>query len=126
MPSEKGFIYPLSLCIYLLFIQFLILFFGIYINKRTIELESVNSIMQEYYFLSALVDIEDQLVHNESPSSTGVYAFVNGDVYYTIVQQSSVDYKIDYQLWLSGKKPISGTSYFNKEQNKMIKWVEIN
>lgn len=124
--NEKGFFYPISLCIYLLVIQFLLLYFGVYLNKRGIEEEAISSLKQEYYFMSTLKDIENQLVSGVSPSLKGTYTYLHGDVSYVITQQSSVDYKIDYKLTLKENTSVSGTSYFNKTQNKMKKWVEIN
>ncbi|WP_193224529.1 competence type IV pilus minor pilin ComGG [Bacillus sp. B1-b2] len=126
MLNERGFIYPLSLCIYLLFIQFLLLLYDVYQNKKAIEVEATHSIIQEYYFLSVIKEVENQLAHNEIASSKGIYSFINGEVHYTINSSSTQEYKIDYKLYHFNKKAVSGTSYFNKEQNRMVKWVEIN
>ena len=76
--------------------------------------------------MCTLKDIENQLVSGVSPSLKGTYTYLHGDVSYVITQQSSVDYKIDYKLTLKENTSVGGTSYFNKTQNKMKKWVEIN
>lgn len=111
---------------YLLFIQFLLLLYGVYENKKAIEVGSNYSLIQEYYFLSAIRDLENMLVSKEIPISKGIYTFLHGEVHYTINQSSPEGYKIEYKLYLLDNEAIHGTSYFNNEQNKMVKWVEIN
>ena len=123
--NNKGFIYPLSLCVYILFIYFLFILYGIYVNKKGIEVSVKNSNMQEYYFLSTLKEIEYELSTEEHPELSGTKTFLHGDVFYTIEKNSRTTFKIDYQLIMkAGIKPIYAISYFDTEQNKMTKWIE--
>ncbi|EOR21677.1 DNA transport platform protein [Niallia nealsonii AAU1] len=123
--NNKGFIYPLSLCVYILFIYFLFILYGIYVNKKGIEVSVKNSNMQEYYFLSSLKEIEHELSTEEHPELSGTKTFLHGNVFYTIEKNSRTTFKIDYQLNMkAGIKPIYAISYFDMEQNKMTKWIE--
>lgn len=123
--NNKGFIYPLSLCVYILFIHFLFVLYGIYVNKKGIDSGVKNSKIQEYYFLSSLKEIEHELSTNEHPDLSGTKTFLHGDVFYTMEKNSRTTFKIDYQLKMQDEiKPIYTISYFDMEQNKMTKWVE--
>jgi len=123
--KNKGFIYPLSLCVYILFISFLFILYGLYEKKKGIEISVRNSNMQEYYFLSSLKEIEYELSTEEHPELAGTKTFLHGNVFYTIEKNSSTTFKIDYQLNMqAGIKPIYAVSYFDMEQNKMTKWIE--
>lgn len=123
--NNRGFIYPLSLCIYILFIHFLFVLYGIYENKKGIEISVKSSNMQEYYFLTSLKEIEVQLATQENPVLSGAKTFLNGQVFYTITQNSATTYKIDYRLNIQGgANQIVATSYYDNEQHKMTKWVE--
>ncbi|MDR4314411.1 Uncharacterised protein [Niallia circulans] len=123
--NNKGFIYPLSLCVYILFIHFLFILYGIYVNKKGIDSGVKNSNIQEYYFLSSLKEIELDLSTKENPDLSGTKNFLHGNVFYTIEKNSRTTFKIDYQLKMQGGvKPIYAISYFDIEQNKMTKWVE--
>jgi len=123
--NNKGFIYPLSLCVFILFIHFLLILYGLYENKKGIEISVKNSNMQEYYFLTSLKDIEEQLVSQENFVLTGTKIFLHGQVFYTITKDTATTYKIDYKLNLQGvSNQIVATSYFDMDQHKMTKWVE--
>jgi hypothetical protein len=123
--NNKGFIYPLSLCVFLLFIHFLFLLYGIYETKKGIEISVKSSNMQEYYFLTSLLYIEEQLATQENPVLSGQKVFLHGQVFYTITQNSATTFKIDYKLNLQGGiNQVVATSYYDKEQHKMTNWVE--
>ncbi|WP_400242348.1 competence type IV pilus minor pilin ComGG [Niallia sp. JL1B1071] len=123
--NNKGFIYPLSLCVYILFIHFLFVLYGLYENKKGIEISVNNNNMQEYYFLTSSKDVENQLATQDTPIIAGEKVFLHGQINYTITKNSATTYKIDYKLNLQGvKNQLVATSYYDNELHKMTKWVE--
>ncbi len=75
--------------------------------------------------MSSLKEIELDLSTKENPDISDTKAFLHGQVFYTITQNSATIFKIDYKLNLQGgMNQLVATSYYDKDQQKMTKWIE--
>ncbi|AGK54879.1 competence type IV pilus minor pilin ComGG [Bacillus sp. 1NLA3E] len=123
--NQKGFTYPLSLCMLLLFSTFVLLHTQLYLNEKKLAHETETILNQEYYLLSSVRKIESQLRNGEPINNSGVLSFREGKVDY-IKEDLGVSLKITFTMTLNTGEKSIGFGYYDKNLKKMIKWVEKN
>ncbi|GKU81168.1 competence type IV pilus minor pilin ComGG [Niallia sp. NCCP-28] len=121
---ESGFIYPVTFCVFLLFMVFFAGMTEFYITKKKILEETKAQYRNGYYLMNTVKDIEGKLADQEIEGKIGKYIYNHGAVQYTIQKYSEAEEKIDYVLTAEPNYQINAISYFNAEQHKMTKWVE--
>ena len=121
---QKGFIYPITLSVYLLVICFFLVITGIFINEKKTYKDSKLLLVQEYYFMSTVKELEGEL-QSDNYKLSGEYRYRKGEVTYSIEQISDILLKVEYRLYADKADPIIAYSYFDREENRMTKWVEL-
>jgi len=121
---EGGFIYPITFCIFLLFMSVFAGMTDFYLNKKKIIEETKVQFRHDYYLMNAVKRMEQKIARQEITSPTGTYVYNYGTVQYTIQKYSETEERIDYLLTAAPNYQINGISYFNAQQHKMTKWVE--
>ncbi|MGP7816225.1 competence type IV pilus minor pilin ComGG [Niallia sp. 01092] len=124
--NEKGVIYPITFCIFILFILFFLVMIQLYVNKKHIFQETKAMYRQEYYFMSTVKDLEKKLSNGEEIPETGQYNYFNTTIDYTITKDSPTVEKVEYSLLAPPNYRLWALSYYDKEKKKMTKWVEVN
>lgn len=124
--KEKGFTYPFVLMIVILFSLFFTLQLQFYLSEKRLFHESKTILIQEYYMHTAVKKIEASLQSNSLSIGTGEYLFHNGSANYRIETYSSSLLKTTVTIKLDTMEEIVGFVYYDKNQKKMIKWVERN
>lgn len=125
LKNEKGFTFPLSLCMLILVSTFVIVHTQLYLNEKKLTHETETILKQEYYYLYSVRKIETQLQNGELLQNSGVFSLQEGRVDF-IKEDMGSSLKFTFNLTLfSGEKSV-GFAYYNKTQKKMIKWVEKN
>lgn len=124
--NEKGFIYPLTLCVYLLFISFFLMMVDLFINEKRLAIESQEVLKQDYYFMSVVKNVETILRQEGTTVSSGSFTFKNATVQYSISNDEADTIKINYVLIADPNYRIVGSSYFDTVSKKMTKWVDSN
>lgn len=125
--NEKGFTYPLTFCILLLVSVLLSIQLEQYLSEKRFMRESELILKQEYYFLSSIKQAENQLrqmIDDELP--TGVSHFSDGEVAYSTEKLTDSLFKVTFDLNMASLPVLSGFGYYDKEEGKMIKWIEKN
>ncbi|MCE4047067.1 MULTISPECIES: competence type IV pilus minor pilin ComGG [Bacillaceae] len=122
--TENGFIYPVTLSVYLLVICFFLVITGIYINEKRIYNDSKLLLIQEYYFMSTVKQLEEEL-RADRHMLTGEFHYRTGEVAYTVEQVSDDVLKVEYRLFADKMEPMKAYSYFDRGENRMTKWVEV-
>lgn len=123
--NEKGFLFPVTLCILLLFSIFLLVHFNQYVTEKRLLLEVEEFERNQFYFLQSLVKIESELAGGEYDAA-GTYRYERGDVSFTVMETDTNLYQITFQLTTEHQNALSGIGYYDPNLQKIIKWVERN
>ncbi|WP_158318832.1 competence type IV pilus minor pilin ComGG [Robertmurraya kyonggiensis] len=123
--NEKGFMFPVTLCILLLFTIFL----SVQLNQYVIEKRSLIEIehfeRNQYYFLQSLQQVEKQLQEGSS-ETLGSFTYEKGLVTYSITSGGSNLLQITLRSKFDTTEEAMGIGYYNKELKKLTKWLERN
>ncbi|MFJ5718311.1 competence type IV pilus minor pilin ComGG [Neobacillus sp. NPDC093127] len=123
--NQKGFTYPLTLCLLVLFL----LFFSMHIerlqSKRMMAHETAAILQQEYYFLSSVKKIEVIFQAGGSIPSKGTITYINGTMDYQAETPSGYVQKVNFTLRTKAGDAIFCRGFFDTRTKKLIKWVEL-
>lgn len=123
--NQKGFTYPITLCMLLLFSSLILIYTQQYLNEKKMAHESKTILNEEFYFLSSVRKIENQLRNGEPINNSGILSFKEGKVDY-IKEDLGVSLKITFTITLNTGEKAIGFGYYDKNLKKLIKWVEKN
>jgi hypothetical protein len=123
---ERGFTYPLLLMMIVLMNLFFTAQMQFYLSDKRLSHETVTILKQEYYMHIAVKKLERLLQNNLLPLGTEELLFASGLANYRVETFSSTTYKITITLKLDAIVEIFGYAYYDRNQKKMIKWVERN
>lgn len=123
--NNRGFAYPVTLCVLTLFTVLLSFqFMQLVMEKRFYE-EVAQYEKNNYYFLLALKETEKRLQESgEEYEKTGVIVYKDGTVSYSIVENGNDLLQITYRLNLPPRTEVNGLGYYNKNSGKMVNWFE--
>lgn len=121
--NEKGFMYPLTLCVLLLFSIFITL----QVEHYVIQAKFVNDVKfsekKQYYFLLSLKKMEE-LLNEEAIVTTGYFYFKGGTVNYKVEGTQASILKVTFKFDFGMSKEVIGYGYYDKHLKKMIKWTD--
>jgi hypothetical protein len=123
--NEKGFMFPVSLCILLLFSIFLTVHFHQYMMERGYLTEVEQFERNQFYFLQSLKKVE-RLMREESFDYTGSFVYEKGTVTYKITELGESLFQIKFDLTTTHQSGATGTGFYDADLQKMIKWIERN
>jgi len=123
--QEKGFTYPLTLCLLIVFILFFSMQVDRLVSERKIAYESQAILQEEYYFLSSVKKIEAMLLTAGSIPSTGAFQYKNGRIQFTTEPVSGTIQKVNFTLSLHSGHRIIGQGTFDTRTKKLTNWFEL-
>ncbi|WNS74213.1 competence type IV pilus minor pilin ComGG [Bacillus sp. DTU_2020_1000418_1_SI_GHA_SEK_038] len=126
LQNEKGFTYPLTFTIILLVALLLTMHIEFYLTEIRFLQESQTLLKQEYYLISSLKRIEDILLTEDEDQYTGVFSFSDGEVHYETAKITDTLLMSTFNLRIGTNIEMLAYGYFDKEEGKMIKWIEKN
>ncbi|MDZ5471022.1 competence type IV pilus minor pilin ComGG (plasmid) [Bacillus sp. 31A1R] len=121
--NERGFMYPINLCVLLIFTVFLTIQLNQYVTDKHLLKEVTINERKHYYFLCSMRGLEERMSEEEF-ELTGLFQYEGGAVQYYIESYSEEMYKITYYLDLGLDKKVVSVSYYDKTLKKMVKWAE--
>jgi hypothetical protein len=124
--NEKGFTYPLMLCLLILFI----LFFSVRIeqlqSERKIAHETATIQQGEYYFLSSIKKVEVIFQKSGIIPAKGTINYVNGLMEYQSEIPAGNIQVVNFTLHLNTADETSiGRGFFDKRTRRLSKWIEL-
>ncbi|MFE8702494.1 competence type IV pilus minor pilin ComGG [Cytobacillus sp. FJAT-54145] len=122
--NERGFLYPFTLCVLLIFSTFLLVQSNLYLDEKRLLNEIEQMEKSRYYFLSSIKKMEFILAE-ESFENAGHLLFRDGGVHY-IIEEETDRFKITFNLTVGSNDNLMGIGYYDKVSKKMIKWIEKN
>lgn len=123
--GERGFVYPVTLCILLLFSSFLTIHLNHFVMERRFVQEIELFEKNHFLFLQSLKRLE-VILFEEEYTPTGVISYDSGDVHYEINEFGVDLVQVIIKLRLGTETEATAFAYYDTERQKMIKWIERN
>ena len=125
--NQKGFTYPLTLCLLILLSTTLTIQIEQYITEKRMLNETETILKQDYYFLSTIELLQSQIAISDPMPTTGFLDFNDGQISYTIVELSEREIEIKLILTMKrGNGEVEGSAFYDKSLGKIVKWNEMN
>jgi ComG operon protein 7 len=125
--NQKGFTYPITLCLLILLSTTLTIQIEQYITEKRMLNETESILKQDYYFLSTIELLQSQIALSDSMPTTGFLDFNDGQISYTIVELSERELEIKLILTMKrGNGEVEGSAFYDKSLGKIVTWNEMN
>ena len=125
--NQKGFTYPLTLCLLILLSTTLTIQIEQYITEKRMLNETETILKQDYYFLSTIELLQSQIAISDPMPTTGFLDFNDGQISYTIVELSERELEIKLILTMKrGNGEVEGSAFYDKSLGKIVTWNEMN
>ena len=125
--NQKGFTYPLTLCLLILLSTTLTIQIEQYITEKRMLNETESILKQDYYFLSTIELLQSQIAISDPMPTTGFLDFNDGQISYTIVELSEREIEIKLILTMKrGNGEVEGSAFYDKSLGKIVTWNEMN
>lgn len=123
--NQKGFTYPLTLCLFIIFSTMVMIHIEQYVTERRMLKETETILKQDYYLLSAVRTIETNLAIDGNKKEPGSIMFYDGQVDYEIKELTPQLWEININLKTGiDQTDVSGLAYYDTDVQKVIKWSE--
>jgi hypothetical protein len=123
--KERGFTYPLTLIVLLLFLTFFSVRVEQLLTGRKMAHETSSILQQEYYFLSSVKKVEHMYQSAETIQAKGKILYLNGLMEYLPETPIGNVQIINFTLRLNSSETVIGRGYFDTNLKRNIKWVEM-
>jgi hypothetical protein len=123
--GEKGFTYPMSLCVLVFFSLFLLMLVEQNVMERRFFKETETILLVEYYFQASVVEAE-QLLNKDELAQIGKFEYKNGEVRFTRRLLSQALEEVTFSLKLNTGEQWIGIVQYDRVKQKFVKWIERN
>jgi hypothetical protein len=124
--SERGFTYPLTLVVFILFLSIFSFRVEQLLSERNLSHETTVILQEEYYFHSSFKKIEKILQSGGVIPVKGSFSYQKGIMEYQADIPIGSVQRIIFTLKLQSGETVSGRGFFDLATKRMIKWAEIN
>jgi ComG operon protein 7 len=125
--NQKGFTYPLTLCLLILLSTTLTIQIEQYITEKRMLNETETILKQDYYFLSTIELLQSEIAISNPMPTIGFLDFNDGQISYTIVELSERELEIKLVLTMKrGNGEVEGSAFYDKNLGKIVAWNEMN
>lgn len=121
--NEKGFMYPVTLCILILFLIFLQVHFNHYVIEKRISTEIEQFEKNQMHFIQSFKKVEATL-NQDAYELVGRIIYKDGTVYYTIEEIGTNLFQITFRLQVQSRRDVTGLAFYDRDLRKIIKWIE--
>ena len=125
LQNEKGFTYPFTLCLIIVFSIVLAIHIDQYVIEKGMLVETETILKQDYYLLSSVRKIESKLAANNGETlDAGSFEFYDGHADFQVTKITETVWEINIQLMTGKKIVIMGIAYYDSGRQKVIQWIE--
>jgi len=125
--NQKGFTYPVTLCLLILLSTVLTIQIEQYITEKRMLNQTETILKQDYYFLSTIESLQSQIAISDPMPTTGFLDFNDGQVSYTIIELSEKEIEIKLILMMKrGNGEVKGSAFYDKSLGEIVKWNEMS
>src|SRR4051812_42592503 len=119
--NQKGFTYPLTLCLLILLSTTLTIQIEQYITEKRMLNETETILKQDYYFLSTIELLQSEIAISDPMPTIGFLDFNDGQISYTIVELSERELEIKLVLTMKrGNGEVEGSAFYDKSLGKIV------
>lgn len=122
--NEKGFTYPLTLMVLLLFLTIFSVRVEQLLIERKIAHEKSIILLQEYYFLTSIKKVEKLYQTNAPIPSMATIIYLKGKMDYQTEKPIGTLQKINFTLRLNSGEFMTRKGYYDTNLKKLVKWIE--
>jgi hypothetical protein len=123
--GEKGFTYPLTLMLLLLFLLFFSVKIEWLLSERKMAHEKSAILLEEYYYLSSVKKIEKLYQIGTVIPLKSTINFSKGNMEYQSEKPVGTVQKINFTLRLNTGETTIARGYFDTSSKKLAKWIEM-
>jgi ComG operon protein 7 len=124
--NEKGFTYPLTLCLLIIFLSFFSVRIEQLVSERKMAHETATILQEEYYFLSSVKKVEGMFQEKGTIPAKGTFSFVIGTMDYQAETPTENVQKVNFTLHLhTGDETAIGRGFFDTRTKRLSKWIEL-
>ena len=124
--DERGFTYPLTLVLLILFLSVFSFHVEQLLTERKLAHETYLILQEEYYFHSSFKKTESILQSGAMIPAKGTFSYSNGSMGFQADSPIGTVQKINYTLKMNTGETVTGRGFFDIASKRMIKWTEIN
>ncbi|MGG5255070.1 competence type IV pilus minor pilin ComGG [Neobacillus sp. SM06] len=122
--SQKGFTYPLTLSLLLIFFIFFSIRVDQLLTERKFTYNTKISLVQEYYMLTTAKKVEKILQTGDGTTTSGSFSYRDGTINYQIDPPSGSIQKFTLTLKLKSGETVNGYGFYDTNLKMLTKWVE--
>jgi hypothetical protein len=123
--NEKGFTFPLTLTVTLLFLIIFSFRLEQLVTERRLSHETAVILQQEYYYHSSVKKIEKVLQAGGTIPSKGTFSFTNATMVYQTENPLGSTQRINFTLTMESGETSSCRGIFDLHLKKLVKWIEL-
>lgn len=123
--NERGFAYPLTLVVLLLFLLIFSYRVEQLLTERKFADVTETILQEEYYFHSSVRKIEKIYEMDERIPLKGTFAFSNGNIEYQAEEPIGSSQTVHFTLKMKTGETLICRGYFDKKAKKLMKWIEL-
>ncbi|MEH7501437.1 competence type IV pilus minor pilin ComGG [Neobacillus drentensis] len=124
--NEKGFTYPLTLCLLIIFLSFFSVRIEQLVSERKMAHETATILQEEYYFLSSVKKVEGMFQEKGTIPAKGTFSYVKGTMDYQAETPTGYVQKVNFTLHLhTGDETAIGRGFFDTRTKRLSKWIEL-
>jgi hypothetical protein len=123
--NEKGFTFPLTLTVTLLFLIIFSFRVEQLVTERRLAHETAVILKQEYYYHSSVKKLEKVLQAGGPIQSKGTFLYTNGSMVYQTETPIGTTQRINFTLTMDSGETSSGRGIFDLHLKKLVKWIEL-
>lgn len=122
--NEKGFTYPLVLCLLIVFLMFFSLHVERILTERKIAHESAVILQEGFYFLTTAKKVENIFQSEGKIPVRGTFQFQKGKADFKADTPLGNIQKVQFTLHLISGETLIGWGYFNTSSKRLVKWLD--
>lgn len=119
--NEKGFMYPMTLCFFLLTSLLLTIEISQYISQKKFVSEIISQERRQYFFLLSSKKVSKQISEGVIPAE-GIFIYDDTNVSYKVSLTSDGQYEVAFSLKQSTLQ-LECLARYEKVSGKLIKWL---
>lgn len=123
--NQRGFTYPLTLSILIVFLFYFSTHVEQLLEERKMFHETKIILQQEYYTLVSVKKME-KILQSQTLLGKGTLTFRYGKMDYLAALPSGNTQQITFTLYLQSGQSSLGFGFYDSNSKKLIKWVEKN
>lgn len=123
--GQKGFTYPLTLMMLLLFLLYFSAKIEWLMAERKMEHEKMLILQEEYYYLSTVKKMENLYQSGGAAPAKGTFTFSNGSMYYQSENPIGTFQRINFTLTMASGEKCIAQGTFDTSSKKLTKWIEL-